>query len=528
MEQHHINKKSVERALHELSDVPSFETEATAATTATTLSRSPTIKKKKKKKKKKEDEEDPIPPKIILFDDGWDFIQTRGLEKLKSLVEERYQNRDDDEAEQDVVFPREEAVEICTKIFVMCHQFDPYNHSQALYDRHGQTIKDYLRQRLVAEMEQATELPTPEESLTCWLDLADEFQFFTQWWNNFFRILDRVHAEPRHLPKVQPATWTYFQHNMVAPYHNMICQAVLYLIQNDREGQSIDMSLVSETIRIFKVLDETIQTSYMVDLEELVLETTREYYDCKRVEWNYHDIKTYFTKAFAAVEEEQSRVRDYLHQILSKPRPLEIESTEEQETATTESDNHDNPDAAKESRQQESSTGETTIATTKEGDTPTQHNKKKKKDNSNNKIHQIVKEELLDKAPIPVEEWNKRTEREANDKENPCNQYVPLVGIFARGRSRSRTRGTERSRSNSNSRGIVGSLIARGRSLSRERFSARNKTDGDGTLPPQRARGRSKPPLTRENNRQQQQQQQQQNNRESKTPVRRRFSLTRK
>lgn len=356
-----------------------------------------------------------------------------------------------------IVFPKEEAKEVCTKVFIMCHQLEPYDWSHELYARHGIMVQKFLELHVRPAMEDAKTLSTPHEFLKAWIDIWDDFVFWTRWWNLFFRILDQTYSRRNQLFTTTETCLTKIERMIVQPNEYMITQGMTYLINNDREGEEMDMKLIVKAATIYKSLDVDIETHYGGLLESAVLEATRQYYCEKREEWvaslDSHD---YYKRAHSVIKEERTRFVNYLqHCVYQEDSHVIAESN-----ATNEAE------------------------TNQHGNT------------SSNSIHQIVCDELLVKGPIPSDEWDKSI-KSITTEDEPSSSFFQVVGSLTRApsRARSRTRANNpplTSKNNKKGRMRSFSPLARMRSLSP--FKHMNKSQ-QFTSSSAEGRSRSKSPF---------------------------------
>jgi len=290
-----MNRDGKLTSLHKLDDVPQKKplTELTAA--ATNRNRV-------------------LPPKMVLCDAGWSWIQKEGIDKLREMLEQRAKSG----SKKDLVFPRQQAVEVCTKIFVMCNQPDPYNWSKDLYTRHGKTIEEYLSVVALPGLKQArNKSQDPSAFFTAFLDIWDDYVFFSKWMTNFFHILDRIYAEPNNLSTAEKTSLIKFEKMVFQPYQPKLLQCVLFLIKSDRNGDyegDMDISLVIDTAVVYKKMD-SVAMKYSEHLEEKMLSATRQYYKDRHHDWRYLDGNDYQAQVYDAIEEEKLRHDDYLHAI---------------------------------------------------------------------------------------------------------------------------------------------------------------------------------------------------------------------
>lgn len=201
----------------------------------------------------------------------------------------------------------------------MCTQRSPYNWSRELYQRHGETIESYLRSTVLPALRdkngQGGTILLTELQLR-W----SNHQIMNKWLKKFFVYLDRYYVKHHTLPTLSQAGLRSFRTNIYEVTKRDATEAILTLINAEREGQIIDKSLVKSIVELFESMGMGSLDAYNADLEEPLLESTREHYAKKRQDWISTDsTPDYLIKAEAALNEEKSRVADYLNQA-SEPK----------------------------------------------------------------------------------------------------------------------------------------------------------------------------------------------------------------
>ena len=196
----------------------------------------------------------------------------------------------------------------------MCTQRSPYNWSRELYQRHGETIENYLTSKvLTALREKAGQGGTIllAELRVRW----SNHQIMNKWLKKFFVYLDRYYVKHHTLPTLSQAGLRSFRTHIYEETKADATESILHLINSEREGEIIDKSLVKSIVELFESMGMGSLDSYNADLEEPLLTSTREYYAKKREKWIATDsTPDYLIKAEAALNEERNRVADYLNQ----------------------------------------------------------------------------------------------------------------------------------------------------------------------------------------------------------------------
>ncbi len=117
-------------------------------------------------------------PAIIELEVGWnDEIKRRALDPLERLLNSGLVATK--------LFDSKEYIEVYTVCYNMCTQRTPYNWSEALYQRHGETISNYLRQHSLPALLSKHDVYLLIELVKRWSD----FKVMNTWMKKFFMYL---------------------------------------------------------------------------------------------------------------------------------------------------------------------------------------------------------------------------------------------------------------------------------------------------------------------------------------------------
>jgi cullin 1 len=196
----------------------------------------------------------------------------------------------------------------------MCTQRSPYNWSRELYTRHGETIESYLTSTVLPALREKVGQGGTillQELKMRWAN----HQIMNKWLKKFFVYLDRYYVKHHTLPTLSQAGLRSFRTHIYEETKREATEAILNLINSEREGEIVDKSLVKSIVELFESMGMGSLDAYNADLEQPMLEAAREFYAKKRQEWIATDsTPDYLIKAEAALNEERNRVADYLNQ----------------------------------------------------------------------------------------------------------------------------------------------------------------------------------------------------------------------
>jgi cullin 1 len=222
----------------------------------------------------------------------------------------------------------------------MCTQRSPYNWSRELYQRHGETIERYLTSNVLTGLRDKT----GQGGTVLLQELQHRWtnhQIMNKWLKRFFTYLDRYYVKHHSLPTLSQAGLRCFRTHIYDEMKRDTTAAILGLVEDEREDKIIDKSLVKSIVELYENMGMGSLDAYNADLEEPLLNSTREYYAKKREEWINDSTPDYLIKAEQALTEERNRVADYLNSSseIKISKVVEEEILEKVETVLLEKEN---------------------------------------------------------------------------------------------------------------------------------------------------------------------------------------------
>jgi len=246
---------------------------------------------------------------IITFKQGWDEeIKKKAIDTLEDMLDN---GLEDGKAS---LFPAKEYIEIYTICYNMCTQRSPYNWSNELYTKHGETIKNYLVQTVLPALREKSGQGGPmllRELQYRWIN----HQLMNKWLMKFFIYLDRYHVTHHTLPTLGQAGLKHFKTEIYEVTKTDTTDAILSLINQEREGEIIDKTLVKSNVETYEMIGMGNLDAYTNDLETPFLASSREYYSKKREAWIVTDsTPAYLIKAEAVLNAEKIALQIILTQ----------------------------------------------------------------------------------------------------------------------------------------------------------------------------------------------------------------------
>ncbi|KAL3641974.1 Cullin-1 [Castilleja foliolosa] len=235
----------------------------------------------------------------IDLDQGWDFMQN-GIIKLKKILE----------GQPEPQFSSEDYMMLYTTIYNMCTQKPPHDYSQQLYDKYREAFEEYITSTVLPSLREKHDEFMLRELVKRWLN----HKIMVRWLSRFFYYLDRYFIARRSLPALKEVGLTCFRDLVYQELNVKVRDAVISLIDQEREGEQIDRALLKNILDIFVEIGMGQMDYYDKDFEEAMLNDTAAYYSRKASNWILEDsCPDYMLKAEECLRREKDRVAHYLH-----------------------------------------------------------------------------------------------------------------------------------------------------------------------------------------------------------------------
>ncbi|XLR51939.1 hypothetical protein S83_002611 [Arachis hypogaea] len=246
--------------------------------------------------------------KTIDLEQGWDFMQ-KGITKLKNILEGLPEPQ----------FSSEDYMMLYTTIYNMCTQKPPHDYSQQLYDKYKEAFEEYIQSTVLPSLREKHDEFMLRELVKRWAN----HKIMVRWLSRFFHYLDRYFIARRSLPPLNEVGLTCFRDLVYKELNGKVRDAVISLIDQEREGEQIDRALLKNVLDIFVEIGMGQMDHYENDFETAMLKDTSAYYSRKASNWILEDsCPDYMLKAEECLKREKDRVAHYLHSS-SEPKLLE-------------------------------------------------------------------------------------------------------------------------------------------------------------------------------------------------------------
>lgn len=159
-----------------------------------------------------------------------------------------------------------------------------------------------------------------------------------KWMREFFMYLDRYFVKHHNLKPLSTAGLTHFKALVYDECKTEVADAMLIIIDTEREGNTIDRTLMKQIVSVFETMGlggtgeadangghaKDALGAYNSDLEEPLLVSTRNFYGRRREEWIAVDsTPDYLVKAEKALDQEKERVGAYFN-LSSESKVLKV------------------------------------------------------------------------------------------------------------------------------------------------------------------------------------------------------------
>ncbi|PPR95983.1 hypothetical protein GOBAR_AA24689 [Gossypium barbadense] len=199
----------------------------------------------------------------------------KGITKLKRILE----------GLPEPPFTSEEYMMLYTTIYNMCTQKPPHDYSQQLYDKYREAFEEYITSTVLPSLREKHDEFMLRELVKRWAN----HKVMVRWLSRFFHYLDRYFIARRSLPTLNEVGLTCFRDLVYQEVHAKVKDAVITLIDKEREGEQIDRALLKNVLDIFVEIGMGQMDRYEDDFEADMLQDTGAYYSRKASSWIEED-----------------------------------------------------------------------------------------------------------------------------------------------------------------------------------------------------------------------------------------------
>ena len=192
----------------------------------------------------------------------------------------------------------------------MCTQKPPHDFSQQLYERYREAFNEYISSVVLPALGEKSGEFMLKELVRRW----DDHKVMVRWLSRFFNYLDRYYIQRHNLAALKDVGALCFRDLVYAKLKNTAKDAILALVDKERDGEQIDRALVKNALGIFVEMGMGGMEAYEADFEAFLLLDTAKHYARKASLWIEEDsCPAYLVKAEQCLGREKERVGHYLH-----------------------------------------------------------------------------------------------------------------------------------------------------------------------------------------------------------------------
>ncbi|OEL38156.1 Cullin-1 [Dichanthelium oligosanthes] len=207
-------------------------------------------------------------------------------------------------------------------IYNMCTQKPPNDYSQQLYDKYKVALDSYITSTVLPSLTEKHGEFLLRELVLRWKN----HKVMVRWLSRFFHYLDRYFIARRSLASLKSVGWESFKTLVFDELKTTVTTIVIGMVDEDREGQIIDRTLVKNVLDIYIELQSgcvSWSDLYIKDFEDAFCQGTIDFYSKKAQTWIVEDTcPEYMLKAEECLQKEKERVAHYLHSS-TEPRLIE-------------------------------------------------------------------------------------------------------------------------------------------------------------------------------------------------------------
>ncbi|XP_027120828.2 cullin-1-like [Coffea arabica] len=239
--------------------------------------------------------------KIVEFEEGWNLIQ-EGITKVKNFLKT--------ENPEKQFIGAEDYIKLYTAIVDMCTQNPPNCYANLLYAKYGESFEEYITSTVLPSLREKD----GEFLLRGLVESWSNHKIMIKWMSRLFRYIDRYYIIRKSLPSLSEVGLICFRDLVHAEFYKKVRDAVMSLIDKEREGEQIDRALVKDVVNVFVELGNGKIDLYENDFEAEMLNNTALYYHQKASTWISEASSTdYLLRAEESLKQEKDRVYHYLH-----------------------------------------------------------------------------------------------------------------------------------------------------------------------------------------------------------------------
>lgn len=211
------------------------------------------------------------------------------------------------------VYSYEITSELYMKLYTIVYTISNQNplgpESQKLYDYYKKTHEDYISSKILPSLAEKEDENFLEELVESW----KKYKKLTYWLLRFFHYLERYFVPKKDLPTMKETSFSTFYESVYGEVNDKVKNSVIFMINEERNGKSINQALVKSVLEIYIDLANGSMKFYRKDFQESMLENTSAFYHEKASMWIEKDSHNhYMLKVEGCLKQEKERGASYL------------------------------------------------------------------------------------------------------------------------------------------------------------------------------------------------------------------------
>ena len=276
---------------------------------------------------------------LIKLESGWQTLRSEGIDKLEYFLDTGCVPQEGVEQSgpknKTRIFGPSDYAKLYTyvsanfgsnfvrMVYNMCTQKAPYNWSEKLYLRYGESLSLYVQQKVLPALSDKRGLALLVELKRRWVN----HKLYVKWMDRFFQYLDRYYVKVRSAEPMNAKGLLIFKNLVFDQVSQEATHALLELINQERDGVEVSEDVLRVVIEMYIELSIRGPSIYQTEFEDSLLPATSAFYAGQAQQWLDSDmgLPEYLAKAEQALADEDSRVDRYLHpSTLAKLRGVTI------------------------------------------------------------------------------------------------------------------------------------------------------------------------------------------------------------
>ncbi|CAA0817482.1 Cullin-1 [Striga hermonthica] len=255
---------------------------------------------------------------LLTFDEAWPILQREGIDKIIHSIETEGQPIRQ-------CFTSEEYMRLYTTVYNVCSPNKLSPEVDKMYDQYRKTFEDYISSKVLPALRGKVNVDLLKELQRRWKN----HKIMKMWLTRFFHFIARYYIPFRKLPSLEEISDSAFYSLVYCEMKDQVNDAIISMINKEREGERIDRALMKEILDIYAEISEGSSRNYGEDIEKAIIEATSAFYSRSALNWTTIMSKEEYTrKAEECLQQEKERVSDYMNGLKSKNKVFEAAQNE--------------------------------------------------------------------------------------------------------------------------------------------------------------------------------------------------------